>query len=205
MQLDGGAFDASMNDSGEHWCIAETEYGELGDLGTPGAPNELCDPCLDVVCDEPPGAACDGETAQTFEATGVCDAGVCIYEALPEVNCSESDQTCVNGACVTPCAYFCELADAICVGGLAIDFGGSDCQDACDEWEVGSPGDDATDTTWCRIGYLAQGVDVVPATACAAATVDGGEICVNPPTTCELYCDLSVCGVISILWPSRRR
>ena len=42
IQLSSDALDVDSNDGGEHWCPAATPYGE-GDLGTPGAPNALCE------------------------------------------------------------------------------------------------------------------------------------------------------------------
>ncbi|MCK6507919.1 lamin tail domain-containing protein, partial [Myxococcota bacterium] len=42
MNLAPEALDASLNDLGASWCEALTPYG-LGDLGTPGAPNDDCD------------------------------------------------------------------------------------------------------------------------------------------------------------------
>jgi hypothetical protein len=191
MQLDAGSIDAAINDSGEHWCAAEEPYGDLGDLGTPGAANALCDPCLDVVCDIPPAPLCDGDQAISSEPGGVCEDGLCLYTENEPTDCALTQETCVDGACMTPCAHFCELTEAFCVGGLAVDFGEDSCEEACAQWPMGTPSDDAADTTWCRIGYLNQGDDVVPATACAAASPDGGQICVDPPTTCELYCELA--------------
>lgn len=191
IQLDAGSLDATSNDSGEAWCASEDTYGELGDMGTPGTTNALCDPCLDVICDTPPGPTCEGEMAITTDPSGTCEAGSCVYAPNDPVDCALTGESCVDGACVTPCAYYCQLADTFCVGGLAVDFGDATCEDACAAWALGEPGDDAADTTWCRIGYLSQGEDLIPATACAAAAPDGGEICVDPPTTCELYCALA--------------
>jgi hypothetical protein len=43
-----GTLDASLNDSSIYWCAATSTYG-LGDIGTPGQPNDTCpDPALSV-------------------------------------------------------------------------------------------------------------------------------------------------------------
>lgn len=41
MQLDPAALDATANDDGSVWCVAQTPFGD-GDLGTPGLPNPAC-------------------------------------------------------------------------------------------------------------------------------------------------------------------
>ncbi len=40
MTLDPGSLDATANDDGTNWCEATTSYN--GDLGTPGAANDMC-------------------------------------------------------------------------------------------------------------------------------------------------------------------
>jgi hypothetical protein len=43
MTLNPDFLDAVSNDNGANWCEATSEYGD-GDLGTPGAPNDVCGP-----------------------------------------------------------------------------------------------------------------------------------------------------------------
>jgi hypothetical protein len=189
MQLDTESLDATVNDDGEAWCDALTPYGDGGDLGTPGAANHACDPCIDLVCETPPPPLCEGPLMTSFDPAGYCVDGFCNYAQNATIDCTETGDTCVAGTCVTPCDLLCELSANICVGGLEVDYGGETCDEACAGWPVGAAGDLAVNTTWCRIGYLDQGENVVLATACAAAALDGGGICVDPPTACEIYCE----------------
>lgn len=41
LSLDPELFDSTLNDEGEAWCDASSNYG-AGDLGTPGAANDAC-------------------------------------------------------------------------------------------------------------------------------------------------------------------
>jgi len=50
MNLDPDATDAVSNDDGANWCEAVTPYGD-GDLGTPGAMNDFCEPMI-VDCND---------------------------------------------------------------------------------------------------------------------------------------------------------
>lgn len=45
MQLNPNEMTNSGNDVGSNWCWSSTEFGD-GDLGTPGASNNICGPCL---------------------------------------------------------------------------------------------------------------------------------------------------------------
>jgi len=42
LNLDPSAFDANANNDGTNWCTATTPFGD-GDLGTPGADNDICE------------------------------------------------------------------------------------------------------------------------------------------------------------------
>ena len=42
MQLDPDSYDAVLNDDGANWCASVDEYGDLGELGTPGFANPAC-------------------------------------------------------------------------------------------------------------------------------------------------------------------
>ncbi|MBW2701108.1 MAG: formylglycine-generating enzyme family protein [Deltaproteobacteria bacterium] len=67
-----------------------------------GCVNGAChaDPCLDIVCDDPPADTCDGDSLTTYQSSGTCSAGICNY-ASDTVAC---DFGCVNGACdADPC------------------------------------------------------------------------------------------------------
>jgi len=67
---------------------------------------EPVDPCEDVVCDAPPEDEClNPGTVRTWTSEGTCnDEGECEY-APETVNCGDTGQICIEGACVDepPC------------------------------------------------------------------------------------------------------
>jgi plastocyanin len=70
------------------------------------------DPCDGVVCDTPPAAGCDGNSAMTYGAGGTCAAGVCEYT---ESSTDCGDDVCNAGVCepASP-AFQCDAAYAGC-------------------------------------------------------------------------------------------
>ncbi|MGM0575364.1 MAG: lamin tail domain-containing protein [Myxococcota bacterium] len=102
LQLDPGAYDAAANDLVESWCMA-TEATGGGDPGSPGAENPPCPTaCDDVVCDQQPSPACDGDTVLEFSSNGTCEDGECIYGVAGTTDCTQTGQVCQSGACVDP-------------------------------------------------------------------------------------------------------
>lgn len=86
----------------------DADGGTDTDAGGPDTDGGSGDPCDGVSCDDPPANECDGDTAIMFPATGTCSDGTCGYEEA-RTNCADSDQVCMNGACVDPadpCAAF---------------------------------------------------------------------------------------------------
>jgi Lamin Tail Domain len=71
-----------------------------------GACHAPDDPCAMTTCDAPPVAACQGDTAVTYDAAGTCDgssgSAVCSY-AEHDTDCTATSQVCDAGACVDPC------------------------------------------------------------------------------------------------------
>ena len=73
MSLDPADIDHAANDDGSSWCGATSPYGD-GDLGTPGAPNEPCEPDGDGDGD-PDATDCAPADPLVFHgATEVCDS-----------------------------------------------------------------------------------------------------------------------------------
>lgn len=107
---------ASCNDDGqavtwapEGTCTeGECAYTETvtdcdeGDVCAEGACVDAVDPCADLVCDTPPEATCDGDTARTWDAAGTCvvgDDGAAGCEYTPtDTACGEG--LCLEGACL---------------------------------------------------------------------------------------------------------
>lgn len=104
IQLDPGALDPTSNDTAGNWCLGTDTYGTDGSLGTPGAGNPACpaNPCDGVTCDTPPAGDCDGNSVQTYEATGTCSPadGSCAYAVASSTDCGTD--TCTDGACLPP-------------------------------------------------------------------------------------------------------
>ena len=127
------------------------------------------DPCLGVVCDEPPAATCNGNATVTYADTGVCNAGECFYEPT-ETPCGENT-SCSNGVCLDdsdPCAGVnCTEppADA-CFGNIAI--------------------------AYPAIGVCNDGICAYPSTETECGTDEACEAgqCVTVPDPCaEVVCD----------------
>ena len=109
-QLASGQLDATANDDIASWCDAMDAYGSAdpAKLGTPGAANHACDPCVPDPCTEIPAATCDGNVLTTYSASPCTSPGgtaVCDYPAATE-DCTQSGKICEGAACVpsaTPC------------------------------------------------------------------------------------------------------
>ena len=70
-------------------------------LNLTGCPEEeepVFDPCDGIVCENPPGASCDGSVIVTYSETGTCHDGLCEY-AMTRTPCP-AGQTCENAQCV---------------------------------------------------------------------------------------------------------
>lgn len=102
MQLDPASATADANDAGAAWCESVQAFG-AGDLGTPGAANDVCaGSCTGVVCNQRPADDCDGATRRHFAAAGTCVDGACSYPVESTEDCSANGGTCHLGACVDP-------------------------------------------------------------------------------------------------------
>ena len=77
-----------------------TDCGD--DVCTDGACVQAPDPCDGVVCEDPPGASCDGDVAVSYASVGTCDGGNCSYAEEATVDCTDSGQVCFEGSCVDP-------------------------------------------------------------------------------------------------------
>jgi len=79
--------------------------------------------CVESECDAPPSPTCDGQTAVTYAANGVCEGNACTY---PETRTRcRNGETCQDGACVTvPCrdADCVTPPDPTCDGDDAVTF-----------------------------------------------------------------------------------
>lgn len=62
----------------------------------------LPDPCLGVVCNDPPGSLCNAGILTTFEALGVCNAADCSYPSHNQAcqfGCNAQNNGCANDPC----------------------------------------------------------------------------------------------------------
>jgi hypothetical protein len=68
------------------------------------------DKCEGVTCDMAPTPTCDGTSLVTYAAAGTCDAadGMCDYAEASRVNCADTGEACMAGACVAPTAEICD-------------------------------------------------------------------------------------------------
>jgi hypothetical protein len=112
-------------------CLFDDESGltgwrEVGNSCTDGDPCTTGDSCVagscsgtPVVCDSPPANQCDGDTAVTYPAVGICSLGLCDYPET-RTDCDPGEQ-CVSGECL------CGGIGADCTSGLTCC--GTDCVD----------------------------------------------------------------------------
>ena len=101
--------------------------------------------------------------------------------------------------CGSWCTNYCHLAQTNCTGTDELFTNDDTCTTACALYdESGSTGDVDGDTVQCRIYHLGVAGDSGAggaATHCPHGGTDGGNVCVNPPPSCSLYCDrvMSAC------------
>ena len=91
-----------------------------------GGECNIDDPCEDVLCNAPPGPACDGDVSTSFALPGECIAGVCQYQVDTD-DCSARGEICSEGTClfVDACADEpCLPPPSFCLAGNAITFSG---------------------------------------------------------------------------------
>ena len=85
------------------------------------------DPCLDVVCDEPPSASCANERqVLNYAAGGTCSSatGECTW-ATSTTDCA-SDRACRAGTCVDLCAsILCPVRASTCSGNTVVSWTGA--------------------------------------------------------------------------------
>jgi hypothetical protein len=86
MSLNTSALDATQNDSGANWCASSANaYNNLGDLGSPGTTNPICDttaPPVDADGDgSPAGVDCN-------------DGNAGVFPGNTEIPCDGYDQDC---------------------------------------------------------------------------------------------------------------
>ncbi|MCK6530263.1 lamin tail domain-containing protein [Myxococcota bacterium] len=81
LQLDPGLLDALSNDDGSSWCEPVSAYG-LGDLGTPGAPNDLCP------------VPVDGDGDGWFDGEDCDDSDPSVHPGAVEVDGNGIDDDC---------------------------------------------------------------------------------------------------------------
>ena len=151
----------------------ETDCALAGQVCDGGACANFCDI---AVCNEPPDAYCEGDTAFAYPVIGECsDIDGCSYAPLP-IDCSAFGEICFEGACAADACF-----DALCTEPPA--------QTEClgDVVYGAEP-----------LGYCADGActyDTVPVEDCAArglTCVLGAcaepcpvDICLPPEPTCE--------------------
>lgn len=111
-------------------CVAGTcEYDWTRDVPCNAIAGGTCedgycvDPCEGNTCEAPPAPTCTGNTVNTWQTPGTCEAGTCNYIAV-NVSCDVlRGGTCVDGACVTECDDGCEAPPAAtCNGNLAFTY-----------------------------------------------------------------------------------
>lgn len=102
-------------------CTATDQVCMNGACRAPDAP------CAMTTCDTPPAAACNGDTAVTYDAAGTCDSSsgspTCSY-AEHDTDCTATQQVCQGGACVDPCTgVTCDMPPAdSCTGAVVTQF-----------------------------------------------------------------------------------
>lgn len=101
-------YDAEGTCDGGTCTYAETATDcDEGQVCAEGTCVDEDDPCDELVCDAPPEASCDGNTAVTWDEAGVCEVdgeGVasCAYSST-DTDCG--DDVCVDGACIATASF----------------------------------------------------------------------------------------------------
>jgi hypothetical protein len=126
-------------------------------------------PCAGVVCSPGPISECDGNVAVTYQAPGICTAGVCDFPAT-RVNCAATGKECFDGFCIEPPT--CE--DVVCT---------EIPPDACRGTVL---------TTFDGPGVCDRGVCLYTETELDCA--DSGQFCANGACTNDDPCDVVVCN-----------
>lgn len=107
------ACEADSDCGGTDWC--DTEAGRCEPT-----------PCSATSCNAAPRPACDGDTAISYQAVGVCSSpgGVlrCAYDIASTTDCAARGFPCADGVCQDPCAgrELCEIAGTACVGDVRV-------------------------------------------------------------------------------------
>lgn len=164
-------------DSSDGTCSYEEDridcasFGEICDDGECRRPGN---PCIGVVCDEPPSNGCDGDIALRYDGTdGTCDPETldCVY-AADEIDCAAEGAVCFRGSCIVPDPCDGVVCDSppedTCAGGELTDYPGAGrCVDGvCQYTPVVAP---------CGEGLLCSGG------ACVEPDPCDGVVCNRPP------------------------
>ncbi|MFT4704919.1 MAG: hypothetical protein ACI81R_002627 [Bradymonadia bacterium] len=189
-----------------------------GDVCSAGA---CVDPCVGILCNEPPANTCDGSVVEAYRPVGACTNAVCDYGA-DSFDCSLLGQACVDASCVDPCAdVVCEdlPADA-CEDGVARRYSGeSVCSDGVCEYLLVSSSDcgaiglncidaacvDACDGVVCNTPPAGNCLGDVSVTFAVPGTCDMGDCeYVESEVDCSLFaalCDAGSCDDRCTLLP----
>jgi hypothetical protein len=161
----------------------------LGGFCTDGACTSV-DPCVGVVCNDPPADTCTFDFVSEYPAAGTCSAGECVYNADVR-DCRDTDEYCYNGACqeTDPCLGLgcLDTTPNVCVGNTAVAFSRGFCNaGVCirDEFETDCTAIGATCVSGeCVGGDPCIGVtcNTPPATTCRGDTIVASSL----PGTCS--------------------
>lgn len=149
------------------------------------------DPCLGVVCDDPPSDTCNGNNATViYSQTGTCVDGLCNYDST-ETSCEEGT-SCSNGVCLDdadPCAGVncTDPPENTCSGNTAITYADVGvCQNSICSYPP-------TENACVALTTCIEGICVPDADPC-----EGVECNTPPPNTCNgnsvvSYADTGIC------------
>lgn len=149
-------------------CVYDERPVDCAATGEACVDGACFDNCVDVVCDQPPTNQCTGNTAITWDSTGVCDVnGDCEY-GVAETDCSAIDAECDDGVCVALCDPLncIEPPEPSCVENTAVRF---------------------ADTGSCSEGFECV-YDLIEEDCSSADLVCVGGACVTEPTCDGVEC-----------------
>ncbi len=127
-----------------------------------------------------------GESSDTASDTASCR----LYHAdaalgSPSVHCAYASPD-GGGICIdqvpSVCEQYCVAMITHCVDALSFDFGEIGCEETCEAWPVGTPGDDADLTADCHLTQ-ALAAETDPDEMCPKAS-PGSLVCVEPEPDC---------------------
>lgn len=116
------SFPSACLDSACEFTTTRLDCTLSGDVCFEGA---CVDPCIGIICDDPPADECIDGVAVEYRETGRCISGDCVY-GTNDLDCEALGLTCQDALCVDPCVgIVCDDVPADgCDGDALVEYSG---------------------------------------------------------------------------------